>query len=133
MYLVISGLISPHLMLKELARQGQISRKWSIFVVPSHLSSFLGFPAHYCDPEYARLGSSNIRPACAAATYTWNYLPWAGGWVIGHCWSLTLEEPVYLLWPVRVIFGRRASLSIAVGIISSRLSVEWLHITLGPP
>jgi peptidoglycan/LPS O-acetylase OafA/YrhL len=54
----------------------------------------------------------------AAATYTWNYVPLPECWILGHCWSLTLEEQFYLLWPAcMAYFSRRTNLSIAAGVI----------------
>ncbi len=119
MFFVISGFIITHLLLKELAQQGRISLKR--FYLRRTLRIFPPFYVYLLTIAIlSLLDWVQVTPASmlAAATYTWNYLPWAGGWVIGHCWSLTLEEQFYLLWPGCIaIFGRRASLSIAVGII----------------
>jgi peptidoglycan/LPS O-acetylase OafA/YrhL len=53
-----------------------------------------------------------------AGTYTWNYVRSPDTWILGHCWSLSLEEQFYLLWPVCMIFfSRRANVMIASGVI----------------
>jgi peptidoglycan/LPS O-acetylase OafA/YrhL len=73
----------------------------------------------------------HVSSLIAAGTYTWNYVPWADGWVLGHCWSLTLEEQFYLLWPAcMAFFSRRANLWIASGVVLlsplSRMITYWL-------
>jgi peptidoglycan/LPS O-acetylase OafA/YrhL len=99
-FFVISGFLITRLLLKELERNGNLSlRKF-------YLRRFFRiFPAFYV--FLAILGllwhlgmvPLDARSYAAAATYTYNYDRYATGWLLSHCWSLSLEEQFYLLWP----------------------------------
>ncbi len=118
-FFIISGFLITHLLLKELRRDGCINLKR--FYFRRTLRIFPPFYAYLLVISIlAVLGRVQVSAASmfAAATYTWNYVPWVGGWVIAHCWSLTLEEQFYLLWPACMAFwGRRSSVWIAIGVI----------------
>ena len=118
-FFVISGFLITHLLIKELRREGQISlhrfylrRTFRIFppfyfylLVVAFLSLLQKVPV-------------KATSMLAAATYTWNYVPSAEGWILGHSWSLAIEEQFYLLWPAcMAYFSRRTNLSIAAGVI----------------
>lgn len=118
-FFVLSGFLITHLLVKELRRDGQISlRRFYL------RRTFRIFPPFYVYLlVIAVLGLLKEVPVdaksmLAAATYTWNYTPSAGGWILGHCWSLSLEEQFYLLWPAcMAYFSRRTNLWIAAGVI----------------
>src|SRR5439155_8056704 len=46
------------------------------------------------------------------ATYTINYVV-DRSWVLGHLWSLAVEEQFYLLWPTVLVFGRHRARMVA--------------------
>jgi peptidoglycan/LPS O-acetylase OafA/YrhL len=53
-----------------------------------------------------------------AATYTWNYRLNSSARILGHVWSLSLEEQFYLIWPaILILFGKKKSLWIAVAAV----------------
>ena len=115
LFFVISGFLITQLLLKEADKTGTISlhrfylrRSWRIF------------PAFYVYLAVAmllKLQHASLftwTSLAGAATYTWNYNPLVDGWLLGHSWSLSLEEQFYLVWPPAIAFlSRRVCLRLA--------------------
>jgi peptidoglycan/LPS O-acetylase OafA/YrhL len=118
-FFVISGFLITTILLKELNKTGSISlRKFYI------RRSFRIFPPFYVYlGVIALLAANHIVQAdrtdfINAATYTWNYRLNSNARILGHVWSLSLEEQFYLIWPaILILFGKRKSLWIAVGAV----------------
>jgi peptidoglycan/LPS O-acetylase OafA/YrhL len=118
-FFVISGFLITHLLLAELRHDGGINlkrfyirRTFRIFPPFYIFLLVIGILASF------RLVQVNMHTMLAAATYTWNYVPLQPVWILGHCWSLTLEEQFYLLWPACItFFNPRTNLKIASAII----------------
>ena len=116
----ISGLLITHLLLKDLRRNGNISLKRFYLRRTMRI-----FPPFYIYLLVIGILSVlhqihvSAEDMLAAATYTLNYAPLrAGRWFLAHCWSLSLEEQFYLLWPLSMkFFSRWANLWIATGVI----------------
>jgi peptidoglycan/LPS O-acetylase OafA/YrhL len=117
-FFVISGFLITHLLLREKSRSGQIS-----------LGRFYVRRAfRILPPCYAYLAVVGIRSLLhvepvdprsfiQAACYLWNY-PHPSYWILGHLWSLSLEEQFYLLWPACVFLcPNRICLRIAIGAV----------------
>lgn len=72
--------------------------------------------------------ASNIRLALAGK--------WEVGGMLGHFWSLAVEEQFYLLWPAVVLLCpprrfRRLCIAIAIGAVAVRLGLRSIHMPLG--
>ncbi len=129
-FFMISGFLITHLLLKELNRDKRISIKK--FYFRRTMRIFPPFYAFLITIAILGLGF-HIVPVTAlslvvAASYTWNYF-WAFVkgpeiWILGHCWSLAVEEQFYLIWPFcMAYFSKRTNLRIAVcAILLSPLS-----------
>ena len=137
-FFVLSGFLITHLLLKEINKTGGINLRHFYF-----RRSFRIFP-----PFYAFLGivivlagmrliSVNGYSLAAAATYTWNYIRVPESWVLGHCWSLSLEEQFYLLWPASMaLFSKKFNFRLALGVILlsplSRIVTYFVWPTMRP-
>jgi len=119
-FFVISGFLITHLLLKELRREKQIDlkrfylrRSFRIFP-PFYV--FLLVIAIFRVLHKIPVGTGAM---LVAGTYTWNYVSRSSDvWILGHCWSLALEEQFYLLWPAcMAFFGKQKSLWIAGTVI----------------
>ncbi|WP_338868044.1 acyltransferase [Spirosoma sp. SC4-14] len=110
-FFVISGYLITRLLLAEADRTGYIHiRKF-------YLRRFLRiFPVFYCYIAVVLILKwffipdilSSYYPPLFAGLYLWNYQDFfnypiiptdKGYWFFGHCWSLSMEEQFYLLWP----------------------------------
>ncbi len=119
-FFVISGFLITHLLLRELNSSGRINLGEFYF-----RRAFRIFP-----PSYAFLivigvlalthqVPLNLVSYISALTYTWNYNLHATSRILGHLWSLSLEEQFYLLWPALLLFFRkRTCLWIAVATVA---------------
>lgn len=99
-FLVLSGYLITAQLLKEHDRTGSISLK--MFYVRRTLRIF---PAAYVFmlvavlTHWSQLRAGNI---IAALTYTVNYYQ-HGEHILGHLWTLAVEEQFYLLWPLAIL------------------------------
>jgi peptidoglycan/LPS O-acetylase OafA/YrhL len=118
-FLVVSGYLITAQLLKEHARTGGISLK--TFYARR---SFRIFPAAYVFMIVATLTHWSLLRAgniLTALTYSVNYYQ-HGHHVLGHLWSLGVEEQFYLLWPLSLLL-----------FFPRRLWIVAAAIALGPP
>ena len=132
-FFVISGFLITTLLLREIDREGTI-----------HLPKFYIrrtlriFPPYYAflllvwiaiATRHIAVGSISFWPAW---TYTSNFFP-TDAWVIGHSWSLSVEEQFYLVWPVSLaLAGRRRATQLAIAMLILAPIIRYiLYLTSG--
>jgi peptidoglycan/LPS O-acetylase OafA/YrhL len=114
-FFVISGFLITHLLLIEISRYGDVDAKRfyirrAFRIFPPFYAFLLVVICLHINHLYAFSWDSFL----SAATYTWNYNPHVDSWILGHTWSLSLEEQFYLIWPACLIFfSSRTCLRIA--------------------
>lgn len=100
-FFVLSGFLITNLLLIENSINGQVSLynfyvRRSLRIFPLYfLVVFLVFIFHITGE-----GVTNYKSLAFAGTYSYNFIPkaWYSG-VLGHTWSLAVEEHFYLIWP----------------------------------
>ncbi len=115
-FLVLSGYLITGQLLRERERTGRISLR-NFYA----RRAYRIFPAGYAfiaiaiAVHWKELSRANI---ATALTYTLNYYP-RGNHVLGHLWSLGVEEQFYLLWPLcLLLFFRHRLRIVAVAVVS---------------
>lgn len=116
-FFVISGFLITTLLLTE-QQTGSISLKWFYFRRTMRI-----FPAMYAYigvvAVAALAGAVSIpaREFIFAITYTMNFVA-APQWILGHLWSLSVEEQFYLLWPATLVaLGPSRALRVALAVV----------------
>lgn len=131
-FFVISGFLITSILLKEQARNGRISLKG--FYLRRALRIF---PAAYAYIiAVCAIAGIGLRHFATAALYVSNY-DYSRPWLLGHLWSLAVEEQFYLLWPLALVlfFAWRKAIAIAVICIAPLLRTAYffgLASSLGP-
>ncbi|MEO5818033.1 MAG: acyltransferase [Gemmatimonadaceae bacterium] len=95
-FFVISGFLISHLLLSEVQRTGHVSLRnfyirRTFRIVPVYL-------LYLCVVSF--IGITTV-DKWHALTYTTNYSI-GRSWIVGHLWSLSVEEQFYLVWPVLI-------------------------------
>lgn len=132
-FFIISGFLITSLLLRERAESGRISLllfyiRRTLRILPPFVL-FLGAVAMLNALAIIRVPPGNW---AYALTYTLNFDPHPP-WVLGHLWSLSVEEQFYLLWPLVMRFARPsmwtavATVSLFAGITSAHLIDPALH------
>jgi peptidoglycan/LPS O-acetylase OafA/YrhL len=113
-FLILSGFLITSQLIKEYEKTGRISLR-NFYV----RRAYRIFPAAYVfmavamATHWSALSRANI---VTALTYTLNYYP-RGDHVLGHLWSLGVEEQFYLVWPVCLLIFFRRRMWIVGGVI----------------
>jgi peptidoglycan/LPS O-acetylase OafA/YrhL len=129
LFFALSGFLITTLLVEERTRSGTVSLRAFYLRRFLRLMPALFFMLVAVIILGWMLGVSGIvHQAVFAAFYAGNWAQITGGYfpVLGHTWSLAVEEHFYLLWPVVFLLawrwkGRRAALSIAIGVASLAL------------
>jgi len=106
-FFVLSGFLITNLMLREEQRTQSIDLKSFYLrrilrIIPAYAALLIAVAV------LARLGlaAPTRTDWIAACTYTVNFVPHPV-WELGHCWSLSIEEHFYLLWPAAMLVATR--------------------------
>ena len=135
MFFLLSGFLITVLLLREWQRTGAISLRHfylrrALRLLPA-LVVFLAVTTLFVALTFPEaLRTQHYRAAFASLFYFFNWAfiyGWVqGATVVGQCWSLSVEEQFYLLWPVALIallrlpVGRLWKMGlVAVGVIAS--------------
>ena len=110
-FFVISGFLITSLLLKEKLKTGRVS--FGNFYLRRTLRIF---PAAFF---YITVMAVIARPGYLlwAYTYMMCYAGQARPWLLGHLWSLSVEEQFYLLWPAAMVLGFRWRKQIGVAVL----------------
>jgi peptidoglycan/LPS O-acetylase OafA/YrhL len=115
----LSGFLITLLLLKEEDKNNKISLK--VFYIKRF---FRIFPPYYFYLFVIfLLWTFNYVPMSkidmyASLAYLWNYIPETSEWLVGHSWSLAVEEQFYFLWPLLLVFtSRKYSVKIVYALI----------------
>jgi peptidoglycan/LPS O-acetylase OafA/YrhL len=119
MFFVISGFLITFLLCKERAETSTISLKSFYFRRALRI-----FPAFYVYLAVAGTLTAigifhiNVDQFILAGSYLWNYYMPQNGSILGHTWSLALEEQFYVFWPTLLkILRPKHALFMAIGLI----------------
>jgi peptidoglycan/LPS O-acetylase OafA/YrhL len=117
-FFVISGYLITSILLAEQRKRGRISLAKFYFRRVLRL-----FPAFYTYiavvVALSAMGLAALRPwdVTCALGYAMNYHR-DRGWVFGHCWSLSVEEQFYFIWPVTLgALGAKRGLRLAAACV----------------
>ena len=124
-FFVISGFLITSILLDDEERRGRIG------LGRFYLRRFFRIgPAYYvflaAMAIAGALGAAHVRgfDFVPALTYTSNYF--FPSLVLGHTWSLSVEEQFYLLWPGALfLLGRRHAFKVALAILVIAPFVRW--------
>jgi peptidoglycan/LPS O-acetylase OafA/YrhL len=119
-FFVISGFLITLLLLREHDRTGRIDLR--SFYLRRTLRIFPAAFAYITAMAILHYPLGYLR---YAYTYTMCYAGQGRPWVLGHLWSLSVEEQFYLFWPLAMAFAfswrRKAGIAVLLGAPIARL------------
>jgi len=147
-FFVLSGFLITTLLVTEWQRNGSISFRHFYFrrllrVIPAFVVLLVIFTIHTLVVSPPELMAARWHELAVVACFVANWIQIHGAslTMLGHTWSLSVEEQFYFLWPAllcllaRFQTSRRTVLTLViVGILASfalRLGLNQLHLLTG--
>ncbi|HTL28425.1 MAG TPA: acyltransferase, partial [Tepidisphaeraceae bacterium] len=133
-FFVISGFLITRLLMQERERYGNISLsqfylRRTFRILPAFYCFMLFILIAWLAGRYAMRGADIL----FAAVFLRNYDFGASSWVVGHTWSLSVEEQFYLMWPLLlVLLGNRKAAKVAVALLALSPLVRVANYHLFP-
>lgn len=118
-FFCISGFLITKLLMNEEAKHGRISLKnfyirRSFRILPAFLV-FMLFIVALKAMGIIHVTTANI---VSALLFVTNYSPYSESWILGHTWTLSVEEQFYLFWPfLLVALGQKRSMKVGIALI----------------
>ena len=143
-FFVLSGFLITTLLVEELDGRGRIAvgrfyARRALRLLPALfglLAVVTAWALLVASPDTRHNALSEV---AAAASYTRNLTWWANvpGTLLGHTWSLALEEQFYLIWPVILVIclrPRRSSTALTAIFVAGFVVVSALRMShvVGP-
>jgi peptidoglycan/LPS O-acetylase OafA/YrhL len=131
-FFIISGLVITRLLLLEKEREGHIDlRRFWRRRIARIVPAYVVYVATMWAASSGGLILLEKGDIISALSFTMNYKE-ARSWYLNHCWSLSVEEQFYILWPLAVLFVSRRSLAflclaiiLAAPILRLGMWYEW--------
>ena len=139
LFFVLSGFLITALLLQERDRTGQVN--FGNFYVRRALRLFPAMAVFLAVVgTFAAVSGAYSAPVKWPALYLANVARADGNTLglLGHTWSLSLEEQFYLLWPTILLLalrrGRIAAMVVAgLGVLLSWLATVWVAVSVDDP
>jgi peptidoglycan/LPS O-acetylase OafA/YrhL len=146
LFFVISGFVITNLLLTEFSETQSISIKnfyirRALRIMPALLSVCFAVSAFIVslavfEHSVAPLSKLAIVIAALSSTMNWaRAFDITGGSLLGHSWSLSIEEQFYLVWPLTLLFFLKRNISkskLLAGVILTILFIiTWRALLLG--
>lgn len=124
-FFVISGFLITMLLLKEREKTDKVD----LFQFYKRRTIRI-FPAAFFYIAVVAILAHPLRDLGYALTYTMSYVNESRPWLLGHLWSLSVEEQFYLFWPLAfaLFFSFRKNVAWAVMLLSPLFRFwAWIH------
>jgi peptidoglycan/LPS O-acetylase OafA/YrhL len=134
-FFTISGYLITSLLLAEMQRTGTISlraffARRAFRILPAYFAYLACAGAMWA----AGIVHLTAQGFAAASVFASDYLHLGPSeWLLGHTWSLSVEEQFYLFWPASlVVLGRRRAIVLALVLIGAAPILRLLQYLLLP-
>ncbi len=109
-FFVISGYIITRLLLAEFERDNRIALgAFWMRRVARIVPAYIVYAASMAAASWIGVVALEKNDLAAALSFTMNYQE-VRSWYLNHCWSLSVEEQFYLVWPFAVLLLARSRL-----------------------
>ncbi|MBS1519714.1 MAG: acyltransferase [Bacteroidetes bacterium] len=120
-FFVISGFLITTLLLNEYSKYNDISIK-SFYIRRAFriLPVFILYTLFVIIWQQFKDITIRSNDIYHALTFTFNFAPIKHAWVLGHFWTLSVEEQFYIIWPtIFLIFRKHLKLALCTSILYS--------------
>ena len=130
-FFVLSGYLITTLLIHEFERHGRINLG-SFYLRRAFriLPAFYLYLATVAILVMAAGWAVPLRSFVYAGLFLYDYASLPHPWLVGHLWSLAVEEQFYIFWPVLLgtclgRWGRRGAIQVALGLIVVGTGMRW--------